>query len=70
MPTSKPFYMLKNKHGCQRVDGMVAKEQYYLYPTSHSLFVHNPPAHSSVKGKGVQLDYCYYEAKKIGSVVG
>ncbi|XP_021343358.1 uncharacterized protein LOC110443459 [Mizuhopecten yessoensis] len=28
LPTDKPFYLFKNKRGCQHVHGMVAKEEY------------------------------------------
>ncbi|XP_063423228.1 uncharacterized protein LOC134707430 [Mytilus trossulus] len=69
LPTSKPFYLLKYTHGCQRVDGMEFKEQQFLYPTKQHIFIHNSPSHTTISGKGVNLDYCYYTPLKVGGGV-
>lgn len=66
LPTAKPFYLLKYTHGCQRVDGMEFKEQQFLYPTKQHIFIHNSPSHTTISGKGVYLDYCYYTPLKVG----
>ena len=68
MPTSKPFYMYRYKHGCQTVAGMKVQDQaltfyFPLYPASGGYYT--PYMQTSVldavRGtRKYDLHLCYY----------
>lgn len=85
LPATKPFYLLQHGKGCQKVEGMAERQQFFHFnedlpadsPTAaeeHILYnvkykVPHPRIDVSGFEKGLALYYCYYDLGKLRPII-
>ncbi|KAK3093702.1 hypothetical protein FSP39_019066 [Pinctada imbricata] len=72
LPTSKPFYLFKNQHGCQHVQGMLVQEETITLSSDGAVNGAHPSIDLKTSSDQTTLHFCYYSKppSSNGGVIG